>query len=144
MAIVIRETATLQKEFDYVSDHDSALDKSVPDFAERMKRFRDGSDREALPLKDGETPTVFTLKPIASQRTISLLGDLMAREGIYTYYTQAMALGLLRAENLGFNIERKRIEGFEQVTNECIDQFPRDVIHELGQVIVDHSNPNPS
>jgi len=143
MAIRIRETANLQNEFDYVCESDDALDRDADGYAERMERFRDGTDSD-LPLKDGQEPTIFKLKPIASQRTLSLLADLLTREGAATYYVQSCALGLVSAQNLDVDIKRTRVDGHMQVTDECINQLPGDVLIELGRAVVEHSNPKKS
>lgn len=142
MAIQLRNTASLNDEFDFVSEHDDALDKSDPEWEQKLERFRDGASTD-LPLKDGKEPTVFRLKPIASNRTLSLLQDLLAREGGVTYFTQAAALGLVGAQNLGIEIKRQRIDKHEQVRDDVLSQIPIAILCELGKAVVEHSHPNP-
>lgn len=137
-------TATLQDDFDYVCESDPALDSDRPDFDEAMARFREtGSD---CPLRDGQEATVFKLRPIASNRCLALLNDLLGKEGAVTYFYQAAALGLVSVQNLpGFEVKRIRgMSGFEQVSIECMDKLPLPVITELGRAVVEHSNPNPT
>lgn len=141
MAIKLRQTATLNDEFEYVSKLDEAVDDSADDFDEKWKRYREGAGSE-LPLKDGKEPTVWRLKPIADNRTMGHLSDLLQREGHVTCFIQAAAIGVVGAQNLELAIKRERIDGHQQLTEEVINAIPVPILVELGSVIMEHSNPN--
>lgn len=136
-------TATLQDDFDHICDSDPALDSERKGYEDELQRFRETGKNP--PLKDGQEPTVFKLRPIKSSKCLAMLNDLLLKEGLVTYYYQAACLGLVGVQNLpDFEVKRSRgVSGFEQVDVECMDLLPLQIIAELGKAVVEQSNPSP-
>ncbi len=55
---------TLVADYDYISEHDEAVDRSVEDFDLKWKHYRDGMGDP--PLIPGSKPTVFRLRHLGS------------------------------------------------------------------------------
>lgn len=145
--MAIKLQSTLVKEFSYISLHDEAIDASGDDFAEEFKKYREGTI-DMPPLKDGEEPTIWTLKPITSARLTAMLDGVRAEHGqsAWTIATAAAGIkgvsGIKNADGTPFKLSYQRADGYDILTNEVLDAIGPAVLNELGMAILTHDSPS--
>ena len=130
----------------HVWSMDPALDRSdLESFSAAWESFLKDGDLAKLPIKEGETPTVFTLEPLTRSEFVKIYGG-----GDIERVIEAVAYGLQSVENLMVNGEKFQIEriesgGSKRVKGSCLDAFFDPVLFaELGTRIVEISRLHPT
>ena len=132
-------------EFTHILSKDPALDTDADGFDEKYSLFMETG---ALPpIKPGEEPTVFVLKPVAdAELDASIRGKL---DNIGTAWAVEMASYCLReVQNLvdsngsKFELKHERINGFDKVCRDHRNLLGREILAELGSVCIGKQSPS--
>lgn len=141
------QSATLVDEFEYISLHDSAMDTEAEEFAEKFAKYREGTT-DAPPLKDGETPAVWTLKPITDARLKAMLDGVREEHGQAAWAVAVAAAGIKSVSGIkgedgkAFKLRFVREEGYPIICNEDLNSIGAAILHEIGMVILTHQSPS--
>lgn len=141
---------TLVADYEFISQFDDAVDRTVDDFEHRWQMYRDGA--ADCPLIAGVEPTRFTLRHITSTERVYLLELHSGGEHGLMVAAAAMALVGIKGmrDEAGKPLEAKR--EFTEVgplriqhaTRETMDRLPVDVILEIGSVVLERMKLRPS
>ena len=145
MAIKL-QSASLNDSFSYISLSDGAVDTECETFKEDWERYRDGNV-DSPPLKDGEEPTIFELTPIASVSQRALLQGVLDAHGRTAWAVATAAQGITNISGLkgedgkAFKLLRVRVDGYSTIVEEQLSLLGREVLSEIGAVLINHSRP---
>lgn len=92
---MIKRRTSVIGEYEYVSQFDEAVDRSIDDFDERWGRYLDGADEP--PLKPGSTPTIFRLRALGAREVDAVQS--VTDDGDRAVLGAAFLLGAVGAKN---------------------------------------------
>ena len=144
MAIQLLDPS-LQGEFTYISINDPALDKDADGFEDAWERFIDCG--ELPPIKNGEEPTVFRLKPVDDAELDAQIRGKLDSIGI-RWAVETASYSLVGIDNLRdkdgheFKLGFEMVNGFRKVCKEHRNLLGRELLTELGQVCIGKQSPS--
>lgn len=136
---------SLSDDYQHICKSDPALDTAREDFEDLWQQYRDTGDQSLLPLKDGQTPSVFTLRHLSGHRIKGRLHHVAQEQGGLVAAQVACALALRGTDIKGLKIGRSELirdEHYEIVKDEILDKLPYEVVIELGNVAIEKMNPS--
>jgi hypothetical protein len=141
---------SLLQSFTWVWSQDPAVDAESPGF--NLDAYLSTGDRAHLPLREGATPTEFTLMPLSRSAYQHVLQS-HSEQRVIEALTEALAYGLRSVQNLdddGKPFAVKRVPDHprgERATSETIDKLfsagGQALISELGIAVFKRSVPGP-
>jgi len=141
-------TNQLVADYEYISQHDEAVDSDAEEFTAKWQRYLDGL--EPPPLKKGHKPTVFTLRQLRAPQKAKLsrlFGDDDRRLEL-CYVAGAMAV--VKADEIrdisNNLIELKHVteDGVQMLDSDSLEAIGFEVAVELGSVALTRSSPRPN
>ncbi len=145
MAIRLKEP-TLTEPYEYISRQDEALDTEREDFEEAWERYLDGG--EEPPLRQGQEPTIFLLKPITDATLRAKLVDATQNDGhttacvAYAAHALESVRGLLDHEGKPYKLRHVSAGGYRHVHPDQITEIGLPIAIELGVRAMNHDSPN--
>lgn len=144
MGIKLLEPA-LMGEFTYISLNDSALDTDAEGFSDAWEQFIEHG--KMPPLKPGEEPTVFRLRPVTDAELDARIRGKLDGVGI-AWAVETACYSLVGIDNLKdsegrpFVLEFEMVHGFRKVCKEHRNLLGRELLTELGQVCIGKQSPS--
>lgn len=138
---------SLVKNYTYISIHDPAVDVNADGFAEEWKKYIDGTIQEP-PLKQGQSPTVFTLKPITSASLIARLKGVNVASGSQSWAVATAAHCIVSIENFSdtdgvpFEPRLVNVSGFSSISEDDKDLIGEKILAELGGRLITRRSPS--
>lgn len=137
---------SLSGEFEYISIHDEAVDQEAEDFADKWKAYREGQGEP--PLKNGITPTVWTLRQINDARLTANLRGVNEAHGSQAFAVAIAAVSLQRVSGLNdskgkpYKLKFVMEDGYRVVCEDQLNEIGANALVELGQVVITHKSPS--
>lgn len=135
----------LQGEFTHISVADPALDRDAEDFESKWEQYMETGSMP--PLKDGEEPTVFKLKPIEDAELDAKIRGKIDGTGI-AWAVETACYSLKAIDNLRdhngkkFELKFESVDGFRKVCREHRNLLGRELLAELGLVCIGKQSPS--
>jgi hypothetical protein len=136
---------SLMSRFTHILSSDPALDKDAEGFKEAYERFLETGAKP--PIKNGEEPTVFHLEPLKDAELDAATRGQLANGGS-AWAVETACYALKQIDNLRdhdgkpFVLEFEMVNGFEKVCKEHRNLMGREVLAELGTVVIGKQSPS--
>jgi len=118
----------------HVYSQDPAIDKDHPDFD--WDRFKETGEMKYLPIKEGQTPTVFQIRRLTRRQFLKVIKSDDAEQ-----FSEAVAYGLRGIKDWGAPVDLKfQGDGQERLHPDTLDRiFAVELFVELGARIMELS-----
>lgn len=144
MAIQLLDPS-LQNEFTHISMNDSALDRDADGFQDAWEAFLETG--KLPPMKPGDEPTVFRLKPITDAELSAKIKGKLDSIGT-AWAVETACYSLVAVENVRdkdgnpFRLEHVMVDGFKKVCKEHQNLLGEQLLSELGQRCIGRQSPS--
>jgi len=134
---------SLMGSFTHILSTDPALDKDAEGFKEGYEQFLETGAQP--PVKNGEMPTIFTLEPLKDAELDAATRGHLSKGGT-AWAVETACYCLTKIENLkdaegkDFALEFEMVNGFRKVCKEHRNMMGREVLAELGTIVIGKQN----